>query len=58
MRELWGEDLKNDPFYNPNLALSTISFTLAFPPRIAKVPPEAGLKVRRDGRAVAQAERA
>ena len=36
--ERWGDVLENDPFYNPNLSLSTNNFTLAFPPRIPKLP--------------------
>jgi hypothetical protein len=28
--------LRNDPAYNPNLALDTESFTLSFPPRTRK----------------------
>ncbi len=38
MRDLWGAQLDNDPFYNPNLSLETDRFALAFPPRIAKLP--------------------
>ena len=38
MRDLWGAALDRDPFYNPNLSLATNQFTLAFPPRIAKLP--------------------
>jgi GT2 family glycosyltransferase len=38
MRELWGAGLDSDPFYNPNLSLATNQFTLAFPPRIARLP--------------------
>jgi GT2 family glycosyltransferase len=38
MREMWGAVLDNDPFYNPNLSLSTNDFTLAFPPRLSHVP--------------------
>jgi O-antigen biosynthesis protein len=36
MKERWGPILKNDPAYNPNLALDRESFTLAFPPRARK----------------------
>ena len=36
MRKMWGEVLDNDPFYNPNLSLTSDNFfTLAFPPRDA-----------------------
>lgn len=38
MRDLWGAGLDSDPFYNPNLSLATNQFTLAFPPRIARLP--------------------
>ncbi|HKS62353.1 MAG TPA: glycosyltransferase family 2 protein, partial [Xanthobacteraceae bacterium] len=38
MRDLWGAALDSDPFYNPNLSLETNRFTLAFPPRIARLP--------------------
>lgn len=33
MMEKWGEQLLWDPYYNPNLGLSTPNFDLAFPPR-------------------------
>lgn len=36
MRERWGSKVREDPFYNPNLALSGATFSLAFPPRIAQ----------------------
>lgn len=38
MRNLWGETLDNDPFYNPNLSLDTYNHDLAFPPRISALP--------------------
>ncbi len=38
MRDLWGDRLDSDPFYNPNLSLETTRFTLAFPPRISRLP--------------------
>ena len=38
MRDLWGDQLDSDPFYNPNLTLKTNRFTLGFPPRISKLP--------------------
>jgi GT2 family glycosyltransferase len=38
MRDMWGAELDSDPFYNPNLSLKTTRFTLAFPPRIARLP--------------------
>ncbi|MDY6866919.1 MAG: glycosyltransferase family 2 protein [Chloroflexota bacterium] len=34
MLKKWGTMLKNDPAYNPNLALSRNAFSLAFPPRV------------------------
>jgi GT2 family glycosyltransferase/uncharacterized coiled-coil protein SlyX len=36
MKRRWGETLKNDPCYNPNLCLDLPGFRLAFPPRVAK----------------------
>ncbi len=33
MQERWGEELRNDPFYSPNLSLLLPGFELAFPPR-------------------------
>jgi GT2 family glycosyltransferase len=36
MRQRWGEALRQDPFYNPNLTLEREDFSLAFPPRVAK----------------------
>jgi O-antigen biosynthesis protein len=38
MRRMWGEVLDHDPFYNPNLSLTSHNFTLAFPPRVARLP--------------------
>jgi GT2 family glycosyltransferase len=38
MRATWGEVLDSDPFFNPNLSLATPYYTLAFPPRISKLP--------------------
>ena len=35
MLERWGEALKEDPAYNPNLTLTGAPFDLAFPPRAA-----------------------
>jgi GT2 family glycosyltransferase len=40
MREMWGPVLDSDPYYNPNLSLASNNFTLAFPPRISKMPEE------------------
>jgi len=36
IRRRWGERLKDDPAYNPNLSLDAESFALAFPPRTPK----------------------
>jgi GT2 family glycosyltransferase len=33
LRQRWGERLKEDPFYSPNLSLALPGFELAFPPR-------------------------
>ena len=33
MQERWGEELREDPFYSPNLSLVPPGFGLAFPPR-------------------------
>ena len=38
MRKMWGDRLDRDPFYNPNLSLASNRFTLAFPPRVPKLP--------------------
>lgn len=38
MRGMWGDVLDRDPFFNPNLSLATPYYTLAFPPRISKLP--------------------
>ena len=37
MRNLWGEALDRDPFYNVNLSLIS-GYDLAFPPRIMRRP--------------------
>jgi glycosyltransferase involved in cell wall biosynthesis len=36
MKTKWGDRLRYDPFYNPNLSLGEDLFTLAFPPRTTK----------------------
>jgi hypothetical protein len=33
MQDRWGHELRNDPFYNPNLSLEPPGFVLADPPR-------------------------
>jgi hypothetical protein len=38
MRKMWGEVLDDDPFYNPNLSLSSNNFALAVPPRLSQLP--------------------
>lgn len=38
MRKLWGPALDTDPFHNPNLSLTNSSISIAFPPRISKLP--------------------
>jgi len=38
MRGMWADALDSDPFFNPNLSLATPYYTLAFPPRISKLP--------------------
>ena len=30
----WGDGVRADPFYNPNLALDRENYTLAYPPRV------------------------
>lgn len=45
LQEKWGEQLRNDPFYSPNLSDSD-AFALAWPPRIP--PLSNGLKSMRD----------
>lgn len=35
-KEKWGDILKNDPYYNPNLSLADEAFSIALPPRISK----------------------
>ena len=37
MRERWGDLLDADPFFNPNLSLASLTYTLAFPPRQSKL---------------------
>ena len=37
MKERWGDVLKNDPFYNPNLSLLREDFSFSFPPRRRKL---------------------
>ena len=39
MTRLWGATIQNDPFFNPNLALDSGNYLIAFPPRITKLRP-------------------
>jgi hypothetical protein len=34
----WGEQLQNDPYYNPNLTLADSNFSLAWPARLKRWP--------------------
>ena len=34
----WREAIRNDPAYNPNLTIEAENFTLAWPPRVPRVP--------------------
>ncbi|SDG88410.1 glycosyltransferase family 2 protein [Pelagibacterium luteolum] len=38
MMKSWRTQLKEDPFYSPNLTISAVNFSLAFPPRVSKLP--------------------
>ncbi|HEY9792437.1 MAG TPA: glycosyltransferase [Candidatus Obscuribacterales bacterium] len=38
LRAVWGDQLENDPFYNPNLSLTAPYGGLALPSRISKLP--------------------
>jgi hypothetical protein len=33
MQKQWGQQLLNNPFYNPNLSLNPPGFMIAIPPR-------------------------
>lgn len=37
MKDTWGEVLRNDPAYSPNLTLDREDFSLAWPPRVASI---------------------
>ena len=37
MHQRWGDALRNDPAYSPNLSLNAIGFSLAWPPRVAAI---------------------
>ena len=43
MRERWGAELLNDPFYNPNFTLNPPGFEIAFPPRLPHSLSQPGL---------------
>ena len=34
MKQRWGKALESDPYYNPNLTLTSTPFTLSYPPRV------------------------
>ena len=36
MQERWGDVLRNDPYYNPNLSLEATDFSLAGTPRMTQ----------------------
>jgi len=36
MHERWGEQLQNDPYYNPNLTFADSNFSLAWPARVER----------------------
>lgn len=38
MKQRWGDLLLNDPAYSPNLTLDREDFSLAWPPRVARLP--------------------
>lgn len=38
MKQHWGDLLRNDPAYSPNLTLDREDFSLAWPPRVAPIP--------------------
>lgn len=38
MHQRWGEQLQNDPYYNPNLTLADSNFSLAWPARVKRWP--------------------
>lgn len=42
MRLRWTRILRQDPFYNPNMARRRADFTLAAPASICKIPPQSG----------------
>jgi O-antigen biosynthesis protein len=37
MHQRWGDALRTDPAYSPNLSLNAIGFSLAWPPRVADI---------------------
>lgn len=38
MHQRWGERLQQDPYFNPNLSLTSSDYVLAWPPRLARWP--------------------
>jgi hypothetical protein len=45
MMDKWGETLRQDPAYNPNLDLVREPFALAFPPRLAQLPAQSATQL-------------
>ncbi|HET6306845.1 MAG TPA: glycosyltransferase family 2 protein [Rhodopila sp.] len=50
MRQRWGDVLDNDPYWNPNLSLTTADVALSFPPRGGKVKVPPSVVEEADGR--------
>jgi GT2 family glycosyltransferase len=38
MHQRWGESLQQDPYFNPNLSLTSSDYVLAWPPRLDRWP--------------------
>ena len=38
MHQRWGERLQQDPYFNPNLSLTSSDYVLAWPPRLERWP--------------------
>lgn len=41
MHERWGDSLQQDPYFNPNLSLTSSNYQLAWPPRLKRWPTDA-----------------
>ena len=39
VRQLWGMQIDDEPFYNPNLELNGVPYSLSHAPRVSKLPP-------------------